>query len=58
MRLSQSHNQSYKFDRLTQDKSSHVFLFFSIRLSRSDNPSHEFSRLTWVIFYVFLIDFF
>jgi hypothetical protein len=47
MRLSQSQDQSRKFDMLTRVKSNY---FFSIRLSQSDDPGHEFGGLTHVVF--------
>ena len=58
MGLSQSQDQSRRFDKLTRVKL-YYFFIFSIKLSRSDDPDHKFGRLTLVIFYVlFLIDFF
>jgi len=46
MRLSQSQDQSRRFDMLTRVKS----IFFFIRLSQSDDPGHEFGGLTHVVF--------
>jgi len=47
MGLSQSQDQSCRFDRLIRVKSNY---FFSIRLSQSDDPGHEFGGLTHVVF--------
>jgi len=51
MRLSQSHDQSNEFNRLTRVKSNH-FLFSFNEVSRFDDSGHGFDRLTRVIFYV------
>jgi len=52
MGLSQSQDQSRRFDKLTRVKLGHFFIF-SIKLSRFDDPDHEFGGLTLVFFYVF-----
>ena len=52
MGLSQSQDQSRRFDKLTRVKLGHFFIF-SIKLSRFDDPDHEFGGLTLVVFYVF-----
>jgi hypothetical protein len=53
MGLSHLQDQSRRFDRLTQVKLGHFFIFFSIKLFQSNDSDHEFDGLTQVIFYVF-----
>ena len=52
IRLYQSHDQSHKFDSLTQVKSCHFFLKKFMRLSWSHDPDYEFCGLTRVIFHI------
>ena len=58
IRLLQSHDPSYSFDRLTQFNMDNFFCLFSMRLYRSHNLSHKFYKVAHVDFiyiYIYII---